>query len=142
MVPSGLALYVRPTTMKRVELNHYELRSFVKFTDPLMLSYEKLDAILHHVNIGDLRAPYLIKHGETYFIFNGNHRVLVAINNELTIYCKIIENINDVEQAQIDEGDDYRDVSMISPFTFNGVLQELKDSAEKWAHQNPEDYDF
>jgi hypothetical protein len=68
--------------------------------------------------------------------------VLVAINNELEITCKILESLEDILQAQEEEGDDYRDISDIIPLTFEGVLHRLRASAEKWSAQDPSDYSY
>jgi hypothetical protein len=128
--------------MKKIELNHQALRDLVKFTDPFMHTMEKEEEILGYFRAGELRPPFFIEHGEQYLVFNGNHRVLVAINNKLTIPCQILENLDDVIKAQSDEGDRYRDISMVSPLTFDGVVEDLLKSAELWGHQKPDKYAY
>jgi hypothetical protein len=44
----------------------------------------------------------------------------VAIGNKLTIPCKILESLDDVLMAQTEEGDQFRDISSVSPLTFQG----------------------
>ena len=126
--------------MKTIELNYQELRKLTRFTDPLMHSLEKEEEIMNYFNNGKLKPPSLVKDDKLYLIFNGNHRVLVAINNKLTICCRILENINDISKAQNDEGELYRDLSMISPLTFEGVLKDLRKSAIEWSNQNPDNF--
>jgi len=126
--------------MKRIKLNHLELKDLARFTDPFIHSYEKEIEILRYFEAGELRPPSLIEHDKQYLIFNGNHRVLVAINTKLTISCKILENLDDVFQAQTDEGDQYRDLSNVSPITFEGVIEDLIKRAEQYGHEDPDNY--
>ena len=128
--------------MKRIELNYKQLKDLARFTDPLIHSYEKEEEILGYFKVGELRPPSLIENNKQYLIFNGNHRVLVAINNELTISCRILENLNDVFQAQKDEDDQFRDISTILPLTFDGVIKDLIKSAEQYGHQDPAKYSY
>lgn len=128
--------------MKEVELNHQELRDLVKFTDPFMHTMEKEEEILTYFEAGELRPPYLVEHENQYLVFNGNHRVLVAINNKLTISCQVLENLEDIMQAQDNEGDRYRDISMVSPLTYNGVLKDLLESAKLHGDEDPDKYSY
>ncbi len=86
-----------------------------------------------------MKEPYLLKNKDEYLIFNGNHRILVSINYKLTIYCKVIENYEDILQAQ---ADDDRDLSGIGTITYEKVLDHLVESAKIHSSQNPKDYDF
>lgn len=128
--------------MKIIRLNHQELKDLTKFTDPFIHSIEKEEEILRYFRAGELRPPSLIEHDKQYLIFNGNHRVLVAINNKLTIFCEILENLDDVFQAQADEGNQYRDISMVSPLTFEGVIEDLIKRAEQYGHEDPDRYSY
>jgi len=64
--------------------------------------------------------------------------------NELlqwTISCKILEHLDDIIHAQSEESD-HRDISMVSPLTLEGVVDELLKGAEQYRDQNPEQYSF
>ena len=128
--------------MRTIELNHEELKALVRFTDPFLHSLEKEQEILSYFHAGRLRPPSLVEHGGRFLIFNGNHRVLVAIGNELTIACKILESLDDILLAQADEGDQFRDISSVSPLTFQGVVEELRHAAKRWGHQDPDSHSF
>lgn len=128
--------------MRRIELNYKQLKDLVRFTDPFIHSYEKELEILSYFKAGELQPPSLIEHEKQYLIFNGNHRVLVAISYELTIPCIIIENLDDVLQTQKDEGDRFRDISMVSPLTFDGVIEDLIKRAEQNCHEDPTIYSY
>jgi hypothetical protein len=128
--------------MKRIKLNYNQLKNLAKFTDPFIHSYEKEEEILSYFRYGQYRPPSLIEHNQQYLIFNGNHRVMVAINYKLTILCNIIENIDDIIQVQHEEGKQYRDISMILPLTFEGVIQDLIRSAKKYNQVDPSDYSY
>jgi len=128
--------------MFEIIFNPVELRGKVKFTDPFIHSMEKEDKILEYYRQGKLRNPCLLKDKENYLIFNGNHRVLVAINNEISIRCNILENMEDISKAQQDERDNYRYIDDIVPLTFENILRRLRKSAKKWSTQNPDNYRF
>jgi hypothetical protein len=128
--------------MFEIILDHRELRHKVKFTDPLIHSMEKEDEILKYYKQGYLRNPCLLKDRQNYLIFNGNHRVLVAITNELSIKCTVLENVEDILKAQQDEGEDYRDIGNIVPLTFGNILKALRRSAKEWSTQDPDRYIF
>jgi len=129
----------KAATMYDVILNYKELKQVTKFTDPFIHDVWKEEEILLHYKQGTLQKPLLIKNDNIYLIFNGNHRILVAINNKLTITCKILENLDDVLIAQKVEGED-RDISGINPLTFENIVTELIVSAEKLSSQNPTAY--
>ena len=133
---------VSPKIMKRINLDHQELNNLVRFTDPLIHSPEKEEEILLYFETGKLRPPSLIEHDKKYLVFNGNHRVLVAIAHKLAICCIVLENLDDVSHVQDLEGDQYRDISMVSPLTFEGVIIDLIKSAQEHDHQDPERYTF
>lgn len=128
--------------MKKITLDHQELKHLVRFTDPFIHSPEKEEEIFRYFKAGELRPPSLIEHDEEYLVFNGNHRVLVAIAHELTICCIVLENLGDVSFAQGLEGDQCRDVSMVAPLTFEGVVQELIKGAQEYGREDPERYTF
>ena len=128
--------------MKEIKLDHHELKLLVRFTDPFIHSPEKEEEILRYFEAGELRRPSLIEHDKEYLVFNGNHRVLVAIAHKLTICCIVIENLDDVSHVQDLESERPRDISMISPLTFEGVIQNLIESAQEYGHQDPERYSF
>jgi len=128
--------------MKEILLTHEMLRKMVRFTDPFIHSMEKEEEILSYFKRGDLRPPSLVEHGGRLLIFNGNHRVLVAINRELTIPCIVLENLADVHAAQASEGARDRDISMVSPLSFEGVIEQLFASAETYGSVDPSDYSY
>ena len=128
--------------MRSVTLCHRCLRRHVRFTDPLLHSLEKEEEILSYVSAGTLRPPSLVVDGVAYLIFNGNHRVLVAINRKLTIVCTLLEDVDDVLRSQADEGPDYRDISRLVPITFEGVVADLRDGASNNVVADPEVYSF
>jgi hypothetical protein len=88
----------------------------------------KSDRLLEYYKNGTLKPPFLIEDNGQFLIFNGNHRVLVAINNELELKCKIIETNEDIANAQTEEGERYRDLSMVDPVTLENVLEDLRES--------------
>lgn len=128
--------------MRTIEFSHKELRLLVRFTDPFLHSYEKEQEILSYFHAGQLRPPSLVEHGGQYLIFNGNHRVLVVIAHKLTISCKILESLDDVLLTQTDEGDRFRDISSVSPLTFQGVVEELVQAAKRYGWEDPDSYSF
>ncbi len=128
--------------MKIITLDHKKLKKLVRFTDPFIHSYEKEVEILQHFRAGELRPPSLIEYNKKFLIFNGNHRVLVAINNKLTITCKLLENIDDVLQAQRDEHHQYRDISMVSPLTFEAIVEDLIERSKQYGDEDPRKYSY
>ena len=78
--------------MRKQKFTADQLRKSVRFTDPVMFEKEQFE----HLREGTLAEPYLVQSQGDYLIFNGNHRVIVAINNGVTIYCNVIENDEDV----------------------------------------------
>lgn len=117
------------------------VRNRIKFTDPFMHTLEKEEEILYYFASGKYRKPFVIECEDNYLIFNGNHRILVAINNDIEINCYVLENLEDVLKAQEIEGDDYRDVSDIIPLTFEGIIRHLSLRAEM-ADQNASAYKY
>jgi hypothetical protein len=126
--------------MMEITLDHQKLRDLVKFTDPLIHSLEKEEDILSYINVGELRPPSLVEHHGQYLVFNGNHRVLVAINRRLTITCRVLEDLDDVRVAQADEKELSRDLASVKPLTFQGIVDELVEGAKEHGHQNPDHY--
>lgn len=123
-------------------MGHKELRSLVRFTDPFIHSPEKEEDILRYFESGELRPPALIEHNGEYLVFNGNHRVLVACAHKLSIECILLENLDDILESQALEGDQFRDISMVCPLTFEGIVQNLMEAAELYGHEDPEKYTF
>ena len=128
--------------MQEIRLESRTLKRSVRFTDSFLHSPEKEQEILRYYESGNLRPPSLVKDGDVYLIFNGNHRVLVAIAHELTIDCIVLEDPEDVAYAQEIEGEQYRDISMVSPLSLDGLVQDLRERADKCSNQDPEDYTF
>ncbi|HEX3037257.1 MAG TPA: hypothetical protein VHT73_19405 [Thermodesulfobacteriota bacterium] len=128
--------------MREIMFTSKQLKEVVKFTDPIMLIIQKEEEILECYNNGTLKPPFLVEDNSQFLIFNGNHRVLVAINNKLNIKCKIIETDEDIALAQAEEGEGYRDLTNIDPLTMENVLKELRKSANMWSSQRPEDWVF
>ena len=125
--------------MRKITLTHKELRTQAKFTDPICkydLCFEQ--EILGYQARGDLHPPVLMPNGDCYLIFNGNHRVLAAINNKLTIECLVLEDINDVMHVQREEMDNR--LLLLTKLTFEGIVTELEKAAKKWAGQNPDNW--
>jgi hypothetical protein len=127
--------------MKDIDLDHRELRELVRFTDPFIHSPEKEEEILAYFMAGTLRALSLVRCGQQFLIFNGNHRVLVAIAHRFTITCRVLEDLDDVFWAQAHE-DEHRDLSAVAPLTFESVVEELLQCAAQYGDQNPDDYSF
>jgi len=127
--------------MRTIELTHHQLNDLVWFTDPLIHSPEKEDEICSRFEKGALSPPCLVEHDGHFLVFNGNHRVSVARSYQWTISCKILENIEDIVHAQSEEMDN-RDLSMVSPLTLEGVVDELLKGAEQHRYQDPERYSF
>jgi len=128
--------------MKRIKLDHRELKDLVRFTDPFIHSAEKEEELLKYYRAGELRPPSLIEYDKEYLVFNGNHRVLVAIAYKLTLSCIVLENLDDVFRAQTLEGEQYRDISNISPMSFKGVIQDLIESAKLFGQVDPVKFSF
>jgi hypothetical protein len=128
--------------MFEVTLDSNELRRKVKFTDPFIHYPQKEEEILKYYGQGLLRNPSVVKDGDKYLIFNGNHRILVAIAYELSITCTVLENMQDILKSQQNEGEDYRDIDNIVPLSFENIIKNLRESAKKWSTQNPDDYSF
>ena len=128
--------------MYEITLEPSELREKVKFTDPFIHYPQKEEEILNYHKEGLLRNPSLIKDGAEFLIFNGNHRILVAIAYELNITCTILEDLQDIIISQQVEGEDYRDIEDIVPLSFENVMKQLRESAKEWSTQNPDDYCF
>lgn len=128
--------------MRKIQLDHERLRASVRFTDLFCHTMEKEKEILEYYHAGDLRPPTLIEYGSEYLIFNGNHRVLVAINNQLTISCNVLEDLADILQAQADEGEQDRDISAVFPLTFEGVVDDLVSYAQLYREVDPSRYAY
>ena len=126
--------------MRRIKLSHEELRAQAKFTDPI-LNYSPWSEqeVLDYYTKGEFHPPYLVPNDNCYLIFNGNHRVLVAINNKLTIECQVLENLADVMRAQKDNMGN-RDLSAITNLTFDNIVANLEKSADEWSGQNPDNW--
>ena len=135
----GVSYVVLGYVMRRQKFNHDQLSRLCKFTDPIIHFPEKEQEILKYYEKGNLKEPYLLENKGEYLIYNGNHRILIAINHKLTIYCKVIESYDDILQAQID---DPVDLSKIGTITYEKVVNNLIKSASEWSSQNPSDYDF
>ena len=128
--------------MREIKLDHHELRALVRFTDPFIHSPEKEEEILSYHQAGQLRPPSLVEHDGHYLVFNGNHRVLVAINRALVITCRILEDLDDVLRIQADGEDESRGLSSVVPLTFHGVIEALLKDAKKWGQQDPDSYSY
>ncbi len=128
--------------MKAITLCHRCLRRYVRFTDPFLNSPEKEEDLLARFARGEMRPPSLVEDHGAYLIFNGNHRVLLAITRHLTIECTVLESVEDVLQSQILEAPRDRDLSAIVPLTFQGVIAALKASAAIHGDQDPDVYSF
>jgi hypothetical protein len=127
--------------MRTIELTNHHLNDLVWFTDPLIHSPEKEEEIVSRFKNGELSPPCLIEHNGHFLVFNGNHRVLVARSYKWTITCRILENLEDIVHTQSEEMDN-RDLSMVAPLTFEGVVAELLKGAAQCRYQDPETHSF
>jgi ParB-like chromosome segregation protein Spo0J len=127
--------------MRTIELTHHQLNDFVWFTDPLIHSPEQEEQICSRFERCELSPPCLVEHNGHFLVFNGNHRILVARNYQWKIPCTILETLDDIVLAQSTEIDN-RDLSMVVPLTFEGVVDELLKGAEQHRYQDPEKYSF
>ncbi|MFH1916380.1 MAG: hypothetical protein ABIJ21_03890 [Nanoarchaeota archaeon] len=118
--------------MKDITSSYQELEERVAFTDPITSTIEWEEQILGYFHKGKLKKPYVIQSGDKYLIFNGNHRVLVAINNQLDLKLRVIENDKDLRIAQEEDERELR-----YSLQYDTVQKELQKAAETWGWQNP-----
>jgi hypothetical protein len=115
--------------MKSLEISPCHL----KLTDPLLTLEERRKIIITRMLDKTIPPIYIIGEGneeETYFLFNGNKRTVLAKEQNLTLKARLITNQEDLEIAQ---KEDPRKFPESHPLEYEATREYLRRRAEYYA---------